>query len=247
MKSCIVNFRVKIFRTPYDLAEEFAEELVKFATESAQRRIPLSIALSGGSTPELLYSVIGDHFSNSAKWEYVHFFWSDERCVPTESQESNYGMAWRALLSRINIPLSNLHRIIGENVPEKEASRYSKEILEFTRQRDGMPVFDMIILGLGEDGHTASIFPSNILFMDSEKICEVASHPLSMQKRITLTGRVINNADLVTFIVTGKKKAEIVEKIIKKSSTEENFPASRIVPVHGELRWLLDKEAATLL
>jgi len=184
------------------------------AAESEKVTTPFCIALSGGSTPELLYSVLGDHFSKSVNWENIHFFWGDERCVPAGSHESNFGMTHRSLLGKINIPASNIHRIRGEDDPAMEASRYAGEISDYTRKRDGLPVFDLIILGLGEDGHTASIFPSEANLMESEKICEVASHPVSMQKRITLTGRIINNADKVTFLVTGRKKAVIVEKII---------------------------------
>jgi 6-phosphogluconolactonase len=238
---------IKIFLSPYELAEKFAEELVKTITESAKKRKIFSIALSGGSTPQLLFSVLGDHFSKSAPWEYVQFFWGDERCVPPDSRESNYGMAMRKFLEKIKIPASNIHRIIGESDPEKEAYRYSEEISEYTVKRDGMPIFDLIILGLGEDGHTASIFPGNKELLDSSKICEVAVHPSTLQKRITLTGRVINNADFVNFLVTGAKKADIVEKIINKNPVAINFPAYFIVPVYGELRWLIDKEAGRLL
>jgi 6-phosphogluconolactonase len=238
---------VKIFPTPFELAEKFAEELVKMVAESEKDRTPFRIALSGGSTPELLYSVIGDHYSKSLKWDNVHFFWGDERCVPSDSQESNYGVARRSLLGKIAIPESNIHPIRGEFDPEGEAVRYSAEIEKNTRKRGGLPVFDLIILGLGEDGHTASIFPSNSGLLDSEKICAVSFNPFSMQKRITLTGRIINNADMVTFLVTGRKKADIVDKILNYDPGTHNFPAARIVPVYGELFWFLDKEAASRL
>ena len=131
--------------------------------------------------------------------------------------------------------------------PENEAVRYSKEISEFIPKRDGLPEFDLIILGLGVDGHTASIFSTNKELLNSEKICEVAFHPLTKQKRITITGRVINNADSVVFLVAGKRKACIVEKIINGSESESLSPASYIVPVYGVLRWFIDKEAGSLL
>lgn len=238
---------VKIFSTPYELAEKFAEELVKMITESAKKKKPVSVALSGGTTPELFFSLLGDHFSNLAPWEYVNFFWVDERCVPPDDPESNYGMTRRKLLEKIDIPFSNIHRIKGEEDPEKEASRYSEEISVNTVKRDGLPVFDLIILGLGEDGHTASIFPGHNELFSSGKICEVTVHPVTLQKRITITGRVINNADSVIFLVTGKKKAVIVDKIIKKSQSALNFPASGIFPVHGALHWFIDEDAGRLL
>lgn len=238
---------VKIFASPYELAEKFAEGLVSLIADSVKRKTPFTIVLSGGSTPELLYSVLGDHFSASVSWDNVHFFWGDERCVPPGSRDSNYGMAGRALLSKINIPLANIHRIRGEEDAEKEAIRYSREISVHTRIKNGIPAFDLIILGLGEDGHTASVFPSNIGLMESEKICETAIHPVSRQKRVTITGRVINNAERVSFMVTGKNKAAIVERILNNRPEAVNYPASLIVPEYGILTWLLDKEAAELI
>ena len=242
-----MNKEIKIFTSPYDLAEKFAEELVGMINDSAQKKKPLSVSLSGGSTPELLFSLLGDRFSKSVPWEYVHFFWGDERCVPADNPDSNYGMTMKIFLEKIEIPSSNIHRIKGEEDSEKEAVRYSGEIINNTRKREGLPVFDMIILGLGVDGHTASIFPGNMDLIDSDKICEVTVDPVTLQKRITITGRVINNSDCVTFLVTGKKKAEIVKKIINKNPPNANFPASYIVPPHGKLRWFIDTEAGRLL
>jgi len=247
MMSFIVNSDIRIFPTPYELAEKFAEEMVTLADEYEKAGSCMTIALSGGSTPELLFSVLGDHFSRSVNWEIVHFFWGDERCVPPDDPESNFGMVQRSLFRKIGIPASNLHRIRGESDPSGEALRYSLEVEEHTTKKYGWPVFDLIILGLGEDGHTASIFPSNVTLLESENICEVAIHPASGQKRITLTGRVLNNAVRVAFLVTGSKKAGIVEKILKSQSSAQNYPASFIVPSYGELTWFLDREAASLL
>lgn len=238
---------MNIFSSPSILAEKFAKDLINSVNESADKKKPLSVALSGGSTPELLFSLLGDHYSKSAPWEYVHFFWGDERCVPPDHPESNYGLAKTKLFDKIDIPSSNIHRIKGEGDPEKEASRYSQEIFSYTCERDGLPVFDMIILGVGEDGHTASIFPGNLELFKSNKICEVTVHPVSQQKRITLTGRVINNSDSVTFLVTGNKKAKIVERILKSFPVAKNYPASFIIPLHGKLLWYIDIEAAILL
>ena len=243
----ILDRSVKIFATPYLLAEEFSEEFVSWASECEKSGSPFCVALSGGSTPELLFSVLGDHFSKSLKWENIHFFWGDERCVSPDDPQSNYGMTFKSLLGKIRIPESNIHRIMGEADPELEAVRYSAEIEGFLSQGKGLPRFDLIILGLGEDGHTASIFPSNDMLMEAEAVCAVASHPVTRQKRITLTGRVLNNAARVAFLVTGLNKAAVVEKILNKKSSSENFPASGIVPVNGELVWFLDNDAASLL
>ena len=238
---------VRIFRTPYELAEKIAGEMVQMIKNAAEQSLPVTVSLSGGSTPELLFSILGDHFSRSAPWEFVHFFWGDERCVPPVSPDSNFGMAFRTLFKKISIPQGNIHRIYGEHNPLKEALRYSDLISQFTRNRDGFPVFDLILLGMGEDGHTASVFPDRTELFHSEKICEVSVHPVSHQKRITITGRVINNAENIRFLVTGKNKAEIINKIIKKENSALNLPASLVVPSNGNLEWILDADAGSLL
>lgn len=238
---------VRIFRTPYELAEKFAGEMVSMIKDASGMNKPFNIALSGGSTPELLFSILGDHFSDSVPWENVRFFWGDERCVPPVSQDSNFGMAFRYLFRKIRIPEGNINRIYGEQDPAGEVLRYSDLISRQTDERDGFPVFDMILLGLGEDGHTASIFPGRNDLFYSDRTCEVSVHPVSNQKRITITGAVINNAENIRFLVTGKSKAEVLKQIIKKEESCVNFPASLVVPVYGRLEWLLDSGAGSLL
>jgi 6-phosphogluconolactonase len=238
---------VKIFPTPKELAETFAGEMAHMIIQSAKKKKLFNVALSGGSTPELLFTVLGENYARSVPWQYVHLFWGDERCVPPENIESNYGMTRRMLLSTIEIPTINIHRIRGEDDPVTEAVRYSDELSLHTLKRDSIPLFDLVLLGLGEDGHTASIFPGQMELMESEKTCAVAVHPVTKQKRITITGRVINNAEQVTFLVTGKKKEDIVEKIVKRRPSAENFPASYIVPVYGRLSWFLDSDAGNML
>lgn len=238
---------IKIFPTPFDLAWNFAEEIMQIINESAKNDKPFTIALSGGSTPETLFKIMSKKFAEKIPWESVHIFWGDERCVPPEDVESNFGMANKKLLSKIKIPSLNIHRVRGEDDPEMESKRYSEEISAFTGKRDGLPLFNLIILGLGEDGHTASIFPGHTELFDSDKICEVAFHPVTKQKRITLTGKVINNADNVSFLVTGEKKAEVIKKLLKKTSAVGYYPASYVKPVNGRLDWFLDKDAGRFL
>jgi 6-phosphogluconolactonase len=238
---------VKIFPTPLNLAESFAVYMTGLINKSVRLKQTFSVALSGGSTPELLFTLLGENFSGSVPWEYVHFFWGDERCVPPGDPESNFRLAKIRFFDKIKIPPQNIHRIKGEEEPSKEAIRYSFEISDRLRERDGLPVFDLIILGLGEDGHTASIFPQQSLLITSGNICEVAVHPVSFQRRITITCKTINNASVVTFLVTGKSKADIVEKILHNLPSALNFPASHIVPVYGEVVWFIDENAASLL
>ena len=241
-----MNREIKIYSTPHDLALGFAEDIVKMIDRSASDKKTFTIALSGGNTPKLLFLILADKYSESVPWNYIHFFWGDERCVPPDHSESNFGVAKIMLFDKIIIPAGNIHRIFGENDTAAEAIRYSEEIEVFTRERDGWPVFDFVILGLGEDGHTASIFPGNNQLLDSEKKCEVAVHPVTQQKRLTITGRVINNAENIVFLVAGRSKAEVVSDIIERPH-KVSYPAAGIRPGSGMLTWYLDSEAALRL
>jgi 6-phosphogluconolactonase len=241
-----MNASIKIFPTPLALAESLALELVNQINDTSAERLPFSIALSGGNTPKLLFSVLGDKFSSSVNWNNVHLFWVDERCVPPDDPESNFGMTKKALLSKTIIPEGNIHRIHGEDDPEKEAERYSDEIMSFTVKRNGLPFFNIMLLGLGEDGHTASIFPGNEKLFLTDKICTSAVHPITGQERITITGKVINNAANVIFIVTGKNKAGIVNNIAGQHDNKRQFPASFVKPSDGRVFWYLDEPAGSL-
>ena len=206
----------------------------------------ISVALSGGSTPKKIFEYISSHNSGLVNWNKVKFFWGDERCVPPDDNESNYKMTRLSLFEKLNIPEKNIFRIFGEDQPDNEAVRYGKIISENVSIKAQLPSFDLIILGLGEDGHTASIFPKNTELFYSTTVCEVATHPQSGQKRITLTGPVINNAKDIVFMVTGPDKAKMVANIIQENE-EPKLPASLVNPTNGTLMWLLDSEAARLL
>lgn len=237
----------RIFKTASELAKAFAEDLAGRINSAGKSGLPFTLVVSGGNTPRLLFSILAEKYRASINWGNVHFFWVDERCVPPDDPESNYGMTKQILLDKINIPENNVHRMRGEDDPDREAGRYSHEILMNVRKKDMLPVFSQVILGMGDDGHTASIFPGNLNLIDSEKICEVAVHPVSGQKRITLTGKVINNADFITFLATGQNKARIIEEIYKKKAQYMNYPASSIDPLHGSIAWLLDEKAGELI
>jgi 6-phosphogluconolactonase len=237
---------VKIFSTPMDLAEGFAGEFAAMVNEAAFMKRPFRVALSGGTTPKLLFTILGTRYVDSISWDHVHFFWGDERCVSPDDPESNYGMTRSVLLGKIKIPEINIHRIMGENDPYNEAGRYSDEISAFTVSRNGWPSFDLILLGLGDDGHTASIFPGNNSLFQSEKIGEAVVHPKSHQGRVTITGKVINNAERIVFLVTGENKAPVVSGILKNME-KTHYPAAQVRPVSGTIKWYLDEKAASLL
>lgn len=240
-----MNRTIRIFQTPFELAETAALDIVGMIREADERNALFTIALSGGKTPGLLFSVLAGHFGGSVNWKMVHFFWVDERCVPPDDAESNYGMTKSSLLGMINIPPANIHRMRGEDDPAAEAVRYSGEMDQNIEKRNGLPLFDLIILGIGEDGHTASIFPGNEKLFSSRKICLTAVNPYTRQKRLTITGRVINNAVRVIFLVTGQNKAAIVREIIENDGLIKPYPASYVIPVDGSVTWYLDREAGS--
>src|SRR5690606_28257967 len=175
----------------------------------------------------------------------VHFWWGDERCVSPDSEQSNYRMASETLFRKINIPNSNIHRIHGENNPEDEALRYTEEIESNLSSKKGLPVFDLVLLGLGDDGHTASIFPGQLDLFKTNDWCAVSNHPESGQKRITMTGKVINNARNVFFIVTGENKAQRISEILNEDEASKQLPARYVDPVNGSLVWFIDEEGAS--
>lgn len=236
------NIEVKIYETPEKVANAFAKELFRMVSESTQKRF--DIALSGGETPKLLFRYLSSKYADLIPWHRLHFWWGDERCVAPDHEDSNYGAADIFLFSEIAIPEENIHRAKGENEPVLEAKSYGQQMQEQLNSRHEWPVFDLIILGMGKDGHTASIFPDQMELLGSANICEVAIQPESGQKRITLTGKVLNNANRVYFLVTGKGKAKRVSQIMNNFKKARKFPASHISPTNGDLYWYLDEAAA---
>ncbi len=236
---------VKIYKNPKKVYNAIAKNILKITSESNQKIF--DIALSGGNSPKGLFKKMSKKYHDQIPWGKIHFWWGDERCVAPDDEQSNYKMAVDYLFSRIEIPKNNIHRIRGEEDPESEVIRYSKELTDTLKARGKNPVFDLIILGLGEDGHTASIFPDQIELVGSDSACAVAEHPLTGQKRITFTGHILNNANRVFFLVTGESKAMRVSEIMNDSEAAKLLPAYYIAPKNGEMIWFLDEAAATLI
>jgi 6-phosphogluconolactonase len=203
------------------------------------------VALSGGSTPERLFHDLAQPgFRDKINWKAVQLFWGDERCVPPEDEQSNYRMTRLALLDEIKIPEENVHRIQGEADPEQEARRYAgvlRDTVPLTRQ--GWPQFDWIFLGMGEDGHTASLFPGADTLKVRDKLCVVATHPQTGQHRISLTLPVLNQGKRISFLITGSKKRTIVNAIMADAEAEKHYPSAMIQPVDGRLEWVIDLDA----
>lgn len=237
---------VKIFKGVEELSHFFAQKIADDIQQKSSGNY-YSIALSGGSTPRKVFEYMALNFKDQINWRKAQIFWSDERCVGPENEESNFRMAKECLLDRVPVPAINVFRILGEAVPSEEAERYSESIRQQLFNQNNIPQFDLMMLGLGDDGHTVSIFPGNLHLFESDRLCEVAVNPYTKQKRITVTGQIINQAKTVIFLVTGEPKAEMVARIIEKKEGWDKFPASMVNPVKGNLFWLLDEQAANKL
>lgn len=231
---------VRVYQDKTKVAEEFSKFFVKKAAEPHA----FHVALSGGSTPKIVFDMLASDYAGDIEWSNVHFYWGDERCVAPDDAESNYKMTVEHLLSKINIPKENVHRIRGEEDPLQEAKHYGSLLENLLPKALGLPQFDLVILGMGDDGHTASIFPHELKLWVSPDNCEVATHPDSGQKRVSITGRIINNAKTVAFLVTGDSKAEKVGSILDREEGYLKYPASHVSPKTKELIWFLDAAAA---
>jgi 6-phosphogluconolactonase len=232
---------IKIFKDKNEVAEQFSA----YFTDLVNGKDTFHVALSGGSTPKIVFDVLAAKHGTEIDWSKIHFYWGDERCVPPTDDQSNYKMTVEHLFSKIKVPEKNVHRVLGEADPTREAMRYAN-LLEINLDRvKGVPQFDLVILGMGDDGHTASIFPHEIELWDASDHCVVATHPDTGQKRVSVNGKVINTAKEVAFLVTGESKAEKVDEIHNKTSGFEKYPASLVNPQSGKLIWFLDKKAAS--
>ncbi len=234
---------IKIYKDKQEVASQFSNyffDLVKGKNE-------FHVALSGGSTPKVIFDILARDFGDKIDWSSIHFYWGDERCVPPTDEQSNYKMTVKHLFSNIDVPEENIHRILGEIDPVQEANRYAELLNTSLTKVAGVPQFDLVLLGMGDDGHTASIFPHEIALWDSKKSCVVATHPESGQKRVSLNGAVINNAKEIVFLVTGANKAEKLKEIHDKNEGYKKYPAALVEPNNGHLIWFLDKAAAAEL
>lgn len=236
----------RIFDNIDELSVAFFEKLTNTMTNAFSKNKQFSIALSGGSTPLKIYQYLSLVQEGVKHWDKVLIYWGDERCVPPDDEESNFGNAWKAILKNTKIPPENIHRIRGEAKPEEESIRYAKE-LEKLEIKNGFPVFDLIILGIGDDGHTASIFPDQKDLLYTSDWARPAIHPSSGQKRITLTGKLLNNAHEILFLATGENKQEVLNHIFNDKKEASKYPAYHIRPIEGTINWFMDRDASQKL
>lgn len=235
---------IRVFESVNELNPSFTDWIKEIITEKGE----ITIALSGGSTPKKLFDYWAQLPQGAIDWTKIKFFWGDERCVPPTDEESNFKMTKDHLFDHVPVPRENIFRVQGENEVEAEAARYGTLLDQELAKKDGTPAFDIMMLGMGDDGHTASIFPHEMSLWDNPQNCVVATHPDSGQKRVSVTGKVINASRHVIFLVTGKNKAEKVKEIIgSPEHAYEKYPAARVQPTSGSLTWFMDQEAAQQL
>lgn len=238
---------VLVFSDTSALAHEAAERTVTLCSEAIADHGRFSVALSGGSTPRTLFELLArEPYASRIEWEHVHIFWGDERCVPPDHVDSNYRMARETLLDHVPLPSENVRRIKAERDPAQAAEEYEHVVRMFFAA-SAAPRFDLVLLGMGDDGHTASLFPST-------QALQVTSHwvaanyvPKLDAWRVTLTAPAINAGVHVMFLVTGASKAEALYSVLHGPHQPEEYPSQLIAPREGTLLWLVDQAAAARL
>lgn len=206
----------------------------------------VNIAISGGNTPNLLFKALSTEYKEKINWEKINFYWVDERWVPPGSPDSNFGNAYNFLFWKIKLSPANIYRIKGEDNPLEEAERYTFLVKNNIAEKNGIPCFDIVFLGIGQDGHTASIFPGQLDLFNSDKVYEVSVSPYTQQQRITMTGKVINNAENIYIMVSGKQKSAVINNILNRTDDAARYPASQVAPINGDLKVFVDKDAVEL-
>jgi 6-phosphogluconolactonase len=241
---------IRIVANAEELNRAAAAEFAQRAKEAAQRKSLFTVTLSGGSTPKKFYSLLASEQALRAQlpWDQTHFFWGDERHVPPDHPESNYRMANEAMLARLPVPPANIHRIKSEYQDAKQAAdEYEQQLRHFFQLRAGeFPRFDLVLLGMGPDGHTASLFPDTAALGERERLVVANWVAKFNAYRITMTVPVLNQAACVIFLVSGEEKAEMLRTVLRGDQAEL-YPSQLIRPVKGELLWLVDAAAARLL
>ena len=236
-----------IFAHAHELVRAAAILFVTVGQQAIRQRARFLVALSGGSTPKELYKVLtSEEFAPQLDWSKVHFLFGDERAVPPTHQDSNFGLANTLLFTPLDIPAAHIHRMRGEDTAETAAVQYEDLLRRLTSATAGQwPVLDLVLLGMGEDGHTASLFPGTSALMEQTRWVAPGISPQGTRSRITLTLGVINHASVILFLVTGPNKATVVRRIFESRADASNaYPAARIRPETGRLLWYLDRAAA---
>lgn len=238
---------IRVFKNIETLSHNAAEILTEQASRSTIERGRFLVALNGGGTPARLFALLGTEFRDRVDWSHTHIFWGDERSVPANDPGSSYGQARQLFLRHVRIPEPNVHPIDGELEPGDAAEEYANTLSQFASTPLAWPRFDLVFLGMGEDGHTASLFPGSPIDMAAPVVPITAHYQDRPARRITLTPLVFNSARTVVFMATGEKKAGTLAEVLSDRYKPELYPAQRIDPKDGKLIWLIDEDAASKL
>ena len=239
------NRHIEIFKSSSELGNYAARSFVEIANQSIAARGRFLVVLSGGNTPMRLYEILGDEFQEQVDWKQVHFFWGDERCVPVDDAGNSYGQAKKVFLDKVNA--INIHRIESDLKPAEAAIDYANTLKVFSEPPLEWPRFDLVLLGMGDDGHTASLFPGSPVEVDTPTLAVVANYQDRPANRVTLTQNVFNDARNIFFLVVGVSKAETLQRVLSDVRTLDELPAQRIDPKDGKVVWLVDEAAASQL
>jgi 6-phosphogluconolactonase len=241
------SVEIRTLTTPQELFEAGAELVAHAAKEAVEERGRFTIALSGGSTPRSLYNLLATNARTSLPWDRMFFFFGDERHVPSTDKDSNFRMANEAMLSKVPIPEANIFRVPAENPDAAAAAEaYEQSLRKFFSLEPGqVPIFDVILLGLGPDGHTASLFPGTAALQEKSRLVVANWVEKFSTHRITFTLPVLNAARCVAFLVSGTDKAVALEAVLQSNAPGEQYPAKLVHPTNGKLIWLVDRAAAS--
>ncbi len=239
---------IRIFKNSEALSRAAAEIFVTTASQAVGARGRFLAVLSGGSTPSGLYRLLADEpYRSRVEWSNTFVFWGDERCVPPEEEGSNYRQAFENLLQHVPIPAENVQRIKGELEPAEASDDYAQTLERFAAPGRDWPRFDLVLLGMGADGHTASLFPSSQVDIAAPALAVSADYQGRPAQRVTLTPPVFNSARTILFLVTGEDKAETLSRVLSDVFLPEQYPAQRIRPADGQVIWLVDEAAGKYL
>lgn len=239
---------IRIFENLDILSQATAELFIETSAQAILQRAHFLAALSGGNTPFKLYQFLAQSpYREQIDWPHMHVFWGDERCVPSEDLNNNYRQAHDVLLGRVPIPSDNIHRVQSDLEPAAAAKDYARLLKDFASPPLDWPRFDLVLLGMGDDGHTASLFPGSEVDVSAPTLAVTAQYQGRPANRITLTPLVFNSARRIVFLVSGESKSETLANVLYGEYRPEQLPAQRIHPTDGELIWMVDQPAASKL
>ncbi len=240
-----MNPDLRIFKDLNELSTAAADLFVESARRAVQERGRFLTALSGGSTPMNLYRLLAREPGRSKiNWPRTHIFWGDERCVPPDDPENSYGQARQAFLDSVAIPDENVHRVASDLEPAAAAEEYARRLSRFAEGDLPFPRFDLVLLGMGEDGHTASLFPGSPVEASTPTLAVTAHYQGRPANRVTLTPMVFNAARQIVFLAAGAAKASTLAQVLKGKYNPSLYPAQRIRPINGQVVWMIDQAAA---